>query len=41
MVMVKTGGPAPQGYDFIGTFGLQPASNPRGNALIVDVYRKQ
>ena len=40
-VMVTAGAPAPSGYQFVGTFTLAPASPPRGNAIAVDVYRKQ
>jgi hypothetical protein len=40
-VMVAAGAPAPSGYQFVGTYTLASASPPRGNALVVDVYRKQ
>jgi collagen triple helix repeat protein len=41
MVMIAAGGPAPAGYDYVGTYGLVSAAPPRGVVLNVDVYRKR
>ncbi len=40
LVMVATGAPPPEGYQFVGTFTLAPTVGPRSAGIDVDVYRQ-